>query len=98
MLLGGGLGTNLRPRTATNQATNLRLLSHAPRAQRSVKVHAHIIHYLRKQMPAAWGKREKQERLVGRLEHEFAGCARRYGLPRGDFPHVGNFRASLMEV
>jgi hypothetical protein len=35
---------------------------------RSVKVHAHIVHYLRKQMPMTWGKQEKQARLLGRLD------------------------------
>jgi hypothetical protein len=76
----------------------LRRINELVKRTRSVKVHAHIIHYLRKQMPKAWGKREKQERLVGRLEREFVNCARRYNLPRGDFPHLGKFRAALMEI
>ena len=59
---------------------------------RSVKVHAYIIHYLRKQMPLGWGKKEKQDKLINRLDREFADCARRYGLARGDFPPVQFFK------
>ena len=43
---------------------------------RSVKVHAYIMHYLHKQLPYTWGKREKQRRLIDRLDLEFAMCAR----------------------
>ena len=59
---------------------------------RSVKVHAHIVHYLRKQLPLTWGKQEKQARLLARLDKEFVNCARRYNLPRGDFPALRPFR------
>ncbi len=65
---------------------------------RSVKVHAYIIHYLRKQMPLGWGKKEKQERLIGRLDREFRDCARRYGLALGDFPPVQYFKKALSEI
>ena len=53
---------------------------------------ANIIHYLRKQMPLGWGKKEKQDKLINRLDREFADCARRYGLARGDFPPVQFFK------
>ena len=65
---------------------------------RSVKVHAYIIHYLRKQLPYTFGKKEKQARLIGRLESEFLAAARRYGLPKGDFPPVEPMRQALKEV
>lgn len=29
-----------------------------------------------------------QEKLIRRLDQEFLACARRYGLPLGDFPKV----------
>jgi len=66
---------------------------------RSVKVHAHIVHYLRKQMPyKPWGKKEKQRKLIDNLEREFVMCARRYDLPRGDFPEVRPFQQALSEI
>lgn len=30
----------------------------------------------------------QQEKLIRRLDQEFLACARRYGLPLGDFPKV----------
>jgi EH domain-containing protein 1 len=63
-----------------------------------MQVHAYIIHYLRKQMPYILGKSEKQNRLLDRLESEFAACARRYNLPIGDFPDVDQYRRMLREV
>jgi GTPase SAR1 family protein len=65
---------------------------------RAVKVHAYIIHYLRKQMPYMMGKSEKQKRLIDRLDKEFIACARRYNLPLGDFPNVDKYRKMLREV
>jgi len=76
----------------------LRRINELVKRTRSVKVHAYIIHYLRKQMPYTFGKKEKQERLIARLDREFVNCARRYGLPRGDFPDLNKFRAALMEI
>ena len=65
---------------------------------RSVKVHAYIIHYLKKQMPYVIGRSEKQKRLVARLDKEFVACARRYNLPLGDFPNVDQYRRMLSEL
>ncbi|CAM9790942.1 unnamed protein product, partial [Chrysoparadoxa australica] len=76
----------------------IRRINELVKRARSVKVHAYIIHYLRKQMPYVMGKQEKQAKLIGRLDHEFLACARRYGLPLGDFPKVEKFRRSLREV
>lgn len=80
------------------QQAVMRRINELVKRARSVKVHAYIIHYLRKQLPYTWGKKEKQRRLIGRLESEFAAAARRYGLPRGDFPPLESFRKSLMEI
>ena len=64
-----------------------------------MKVHAYLVHYLRKQLPyTAWGRKEKQRKLIDRLEREFLMCARRYELPRGDFPAIVPFRQALMEI
>jgi Domain of unknown function (DUF5600) len=62
------------------------------------QVHSYLIHYLRKQLPYTWGKREKQLRLIGRLEAEFMAAARRYGLPKGDFPPLEPMRQALYEI
>lgn len=80
------------------QQAVMRRINEMVKRARSVKVHAYIIHYLRKQLPYTWGKREKQRRLIGRLESEFLAAARRYGLPKGDFPQLEPFRQALYEV
>lgn len=76
----------------------MRRINELVKRARSVKVHAYIIHYLRKQLPYTWGKREKQRRLIDRLDREFIMCARRYELPRGDFPDLEPFRQALLEI
>jgi EH domain-containing protein 1 len=76
----------------------MRRINELVKRARSVKVHAYIMHYLRKQLPYTWGKREKQARLIDRLEREFVMCARRYELPRGDFPELEPFRRALLEM
>lgn len=76
----------------------MRRINELVKRARSVKVHAYIIHYLRKQLPYTFGKREKQARLIGRLDRELVMCARRYELPRGDFPPVDRLREALLEI
>jgi len=76
----------------------MRRINELVKRARSVKVHAYIIHYLRKQLPYTFGKREKQARLIERLDKELVMCARRYELPRGDFPPVGPLRQALLEI
>ena len=76
----------------------MRRINELVKRARSVKVHAYIIHYLRKQLPYTWGKKEKQRRLIDRLDREFVMCARRYELPKGDFPPLGPFKQALLEV
>ncbi|GMI32934.1 hypothetical protein TrRE_jg241 [Triparma retinervis] len=76
----------------------MRRINELVKRARSVKVHAYIIHYLRKQLPYTWGRAEKQRKLIDRLEREFVMCARRYELPKGDFPNLGAFKQALMEV
>lgn len=80
------------------QQAVMRRINELVKRARSVKVHAYIIHYLRKQLPYTFGKRDKQRRLIGRLESEFTAAARRYGLPKGDFPDVAPFRQALLEI
>jgi GTPase SAR1 family protein len=80
------------------QQAVMRRINELVKRARSVKVHAYVIHYLRKQLPYTWGKRDKQRRLIGRLESEFLAAARRYGLPKGDFPPIEPFRQALLEI
>ena len=76
----------------------MRRINELVKRARGVKVHAYIIHYLRKQLPYTFGKREKQARLIGRLDRELVMCARRYELPRGDFPPLEPLRQALLEI
>lgn len=85
--------------TALPQQAVMRRINELVKRARSVKVHAYIIHYLRKQMPyTPWSKKEKQKKLIGRLETEFMAAARRYGLPKGDFPALEPMRRALYEI
>lgn len=76
----------------------MRRINELVKRARAVKVHAYIIHYLRKQLPYTFGKKEKQQKLIDRLEKEMIMCARRYELPRGDFPPVEPLRQALREI
>jgi Domain of unknown function (DUF5600)/Dynamin family len=76
----------------------VRRINELVKRARSVKVHAYIIHYLKKQMPYVIGKSEKQKKLLDRLDREFVACARRYNLPLGDFPPVDQYRKMLREI
>lgn len=84
--------------TGLPQNAIVRRINDLVKRARAVKVHAYIIHYLRKQMPYMMGKSEKQSRLIDRLDKEFVACARRYNLPLGDFPPVDKYRKMLSEV
>lgn len=88
----------LRELVALPQNAVVRRINELVKRARSVKVHAYIIHYLRKQMPYVLGKADKQQRLLARLDQEFLACARRYNLPLGDFPPVEQYRRLLAEV
>lgn len=86
-----------------SQNAVVRRINELVKRARSVKVHAYIIHYLRKQMPymgvVSTSMRDaKQRELIDHLEEEFRGCARRYNLPLGDFPDVEQYRKMLREV
>lgn len=76
----------------------MRRINELVKRARGVKVHAYIIHYLRKQLPYTFGKKEKQARLISQLDRELDMCARRYELPRGDFPAVKPLRQALLEI
>eukprot|EP01041_Mallomonas_annulata_P007422 gene7422-15164_t len=83
---------------ALPQNAVVRRINELVKRARSVKVHAYIIHYLKKQMPYVLGKADKQRLLIDRLDKEFLACARRYNLPLGDFPPVDKYRSMLREI
>ncbi|XP_057962935.1 EH domain-containing protein 1-like [Malania oleifera] len=62
---------------------------------RAAKIHAYLISHLKKEMPAMMGKAKAQQRLVDKLEDEFAKVQREFHLPGGDFPDVEHFREVL---
>jgi hypothetical protein len=49
-------------------------------------------------MPLFMGKSDKQMQMIGQLDKEFKACARRYGLPYGDFPSVPHYQRMLSEI
>ena len=55
----------------------MRKINELVKRARAVKVHAYIIHYLRKQLPYTFGKKEKQAKLIAGLDRQFVECARR---------------------
>ena len=80
------------------QGAVVRRINELVKRARSVKVHAYILHYLKKQMPYVIGRSDKQRKLLDRLDREFVNCARRYNLPIGDFPNVDVYRKILLEI
>lgn len=80
------------------QNAAVRRINELVKRARRVKVHAYVVHYLRKQMPYVMGKSEKQKKLIDRLDAEFLACARRYNLPLGDFPSVSLYKKILGEI
>ncbi|KAI8334372.1 P-loop containing nucleoside triphosphate hydrolase protein [Chlamydoabsidia padenii] len=62
---------------------------------RLARVHSLIISHLKKEMPALFGKKSKQEALLANLDHEFAKIQQRYRIPAGDLPNVDIFRQAL---
>ena len=62
---------------------------------RALKIHTLIISHLRKQMPSLMGKKDKQQKLLDRLDKEFSKLQRECHLPPGDFPDVQRYRNIL---
>jgi GTPase SAR1 family protein len=65
---------------------------------RKCKAHATLIEYLRSQMPAMWGAREKQEELILELGRCYSECSRLHQVSIGDFPPVNVMRDKLQHV
>ncbi|GAA5805173.1 P-loop containing nucleoside triphosphate hydrolase protein [Helicostylum pulchrum] len=73
----------------------IRKVNEIVKRARLARVHAIIIGHLKKEMPAMFGKKKKQEALLKNLEQEFIKIQNKYHLPAGDFPNPEKFRQSL---
>ena len=88
---------------ALPQNTIMRRVSSLVKRARAVKVHAFIIHYIRKQIAGwatvtVWDKGSKQKELVDNLEKNFPLAAQRYNLPLGDFPDCDRMKSKLNDI
>lgn len=65
---------------------------------RKVKTLAHIIGYLKSQMPTLMGKEKKQQKLINDLPNVFRTILKKYNLAPGDFPDINRFSEKLKEA
>jgi len=65
---------------------------------RKVKTLAHIVGYLKSQMPAMMGKEKKQQKLISDLPTVFRTILKKYNLSAGDFPDIKGFSEKLKDV
>ncbi|KAI7898594.1 P-loop containing nucleoside triphosphate hydrolase protein [Cokeromyces recurvatus] len=73
----------------------IRKINEIVKRARLARVHALIISHFKKEMPAMFGKKKKQEALLKNIEAEFGKIQQKYHLPSGDFPNPDRFRQSL---
>ncbi|XP_010218769.1 PREDICTED: LOW QUALITY PROTEIN: EH domain-containing protein 2-like [Tinamus guttatus] len=64
----------------------LRKLNDLVKRARLVRVHAHIMGLLKKEMPAVFGKGSKKKQLIAKLPLLFARIQMEQHIPPGDFP------------
>ena len=62
---------------------------------RALRMHVLIISHLRKQMPALYGKKDKQQKLLNNLGEEFMKLQREKHLTPGDFPDPARYKSIL---
>lgn len=65
---------------------------------RKVKTLAHIIGYLKSQMPALVGREKKQLKLINDLPNVFRTILKKYNLSPGDFPDITSFSSKLKDI
>jgi len=65
---------------------------------RKVKTLAHIIGYLKSQMPSLMGRDKKQKELIRDLPNCFRTVMKKYNLAPGDFPDLEKFQYKLKDV
>ncbi|KAF9585719.1 hypothetical protein BGW38_001058 [Lunasporangiospora selenospora] len=73
----------------------IRKVNEIVKRARQAKVHAYIIGHLKKEMPAVFGKTNRQQDLIRDLDKEFKKIQQLNGVPEGDFPEIEKFRLSL---
>jgi len=61
--------------------STIRKVNEIVKRSRLLRVHAHIISYLRTQMPSMFGKSSKQEELINNMREVFQTVQRQYNLP-----------------
>ncbi|KAJ1839427.1 hypothetical protein LPJ57_010841, partial [Coemansia sp. RSA 486] len=73
----------------------LRRVNEIVKRARQARVHAHIIGYLRSELPSMFGKNKKAKAMLDDLPAEFRKIQVRYNLPPGDFPNPEAFKSDL---
>ncbi|CAO3589462.1 unnamed protein product [Absidia cylindrospora] len=85
----------LKDLKALKRQAVMRKINEIIKRARLARVHALIISHLKKEMPAMFGKKKKQEALLANLDQEFLKIQQRHHIPAGDFPNVDRFRQAL---
>ncbi|KAI9505568.1 hypothetical protein GGI25_000933 [Coemansia spiralis] len=73
----------------------IRRVNEIVKRARQARVHAHIIGYLRSELPSMFGKNKKAKAMLEDLPGEFKKIQVRYNLPPGDFPNPEAFKTDL---
>lgn len=74
----------------------LRKLNDLVKRARLVRVHAHIISHLKKEMPSVFGKENKKKQLINKLPVIFAKIQLEHHISPGDFPDCNKMQEILM--
>ncbi|XP_034024405.1 EH domain-containing protein 2b isoform X2 [Thalassophryne amazonica] len=74
----------------------LRKLNDLVKRARLVRVHAHIISYLKQEMPSVFRKDNKKKALIHQLPVIFAKIQLQHNISAGDFPDCDKMREQLM--
>ncbi|XP_074713740.1 EH domain-containing protein 2 [Strix uralensis] len=74
----------------------LRKLNDLVKRARLVRVHAHIISRLKKEMPSVFGKDNKKKQLIAKLPLLFARIQLEQHIPPGDFPDCARMQEQLL--
>ncbi|XP_062909586.1 EH domain-containing protein 4-like [Mobula hypostoma] len=73
----------------------LRKLNDLIKRARLAKVHAYIISYLKKEMPAMFGKDTKKREMISRLPEIYMNLQQEHNISAGDFPNVNKMQEML---
>ncbi|XP_067170628.1 EH domain-containing protein 2 [Apteryx mantelli] len=74
----------------------LRKLNDLIKRARLVRVHAHIMGHLKKEMPSVFGKDNKKKQLIAKLPLLFAKIQLEHHIPPGDFPDCARMQELLL--